>query len=458
MLPLQSLLNPAPPNGRVAGGRQETISPLPPPPCLGPDATAGFRPGVVDAHLALRRALPRSAGQALCNKTTRTTQGPVRFPPFEHLDEDTLREVTRYQVKALGQIQHCCEHIPYNSAKKDFFEKTGRESIEAFSYEFCVPGQSSTYKVMWDYNIGLVRMTPFFKCLGYAKMLDKNPGLREISPSITGGSVTAQGYWMPYQCARAVCATFCFEIAGALIPLFGPDFPAACRPPDSQMFGEMTISNRLIASATVEAKASRQAHGLDKAASAGNAGHGRSSQVWHPYLGPPLRCTAAWAPPPVHGSSAYAAHQVAPQAHFLMRSRPAPQQSSGIRLPPLDFGRRERQSFHDYSYRPQSRGAADISDGCDYKRPRADAEPLTGAASMCSHARSKAARLTWESALQPSSVGRVNKDVAAAYGLDTKPWPRRSPPRDCGPAAEVPQVAVLDDDTWAKMRHRANSF
>lgn len=23
---------------------------------------------------------------------------------------------------------------------------------------------------MWDYNIGLVRMTPFFKCLGYPKV------------------------------------------------------------------------------------------------------------------------------------------------------------------------------------------------------------------------------------------------------------------------------------------------
>ena len=58
-------------------------------------------------------------------------------------------------------------------------------------------------------------MTPFFKCLGYPKvtcvtatqqnsiadslqtkpsqMLDKNPGLRDITPSITGGSVSAQG-------------------------------------------------------------------------------------------------------------------------------------------------------------------------------------------------------------------------------------------------------------------------
>ncbi|KAJ6444453.1 APSES transcription factor Xbp1 [Purpureocillium lavendulum] len=126
------------------------------------------------------------------------TQGPVRYPPFEDVNDAAAQEIAKYQIGAFGHIQQCCEHIPYNSAKKDFFEKTGRESIEAFSYEFRVPGQQTAYKVMWDYNIGLVRMTPFFKSLGYAKtkpsqMLDKNPGLRDISPSITGGAVSAQG-------------------------------------------------------------------------------------------------------------------------------------------------------------------------------------------------------------------------------------------------------------------------
>lgn len=75
---------------------------------------------------------------------------------------------------------------------------------------------------MWDYNVGLVRMTPFFKCCNYpkvrlppmvlrpgshrkqptnlcfwqttpAKMLNMNPGLRDITHSITGGSIMAQG-------------------------------------------------------------------------------------------------------------------------------------------------------------------------------------------------------------------------------------------------------------------------
>lgn len=48
-----------------------------------------------------------------------------------------------------------------------------------FTYTFCIPdGEPGTaagwcgrpITVMWDYNIGLVRMTPLFRCLGYAKV------------------------------------------------------------------------------------------------------------------------------------------------------------------------------------------------------------------------------------------------------------------------------------------------
>lgn len=86
-----------------------------------------------------------------------------------------------------------------------------------FQYIFKVPGDDTEYTVMWDYNVGLVRMTPFFKCCKYskvtpfisvlsshdphsdqkqtmpAKMLNMNPGLRDITHSITGGSIMAQG-------------------------------------------------------------------------------------------------------------------------------------------------------------------------------------------------------------------------------------------------------------------------
>lgn len=39
-----------------------------------------------------------------------------------------------------------------------------------FQYRFKAPGDDSEYTVMWDYNVGLVRMTPFFKCCKYSKV------------------------------------------------------------------------------------------------------------------------------------------------------------------------------------------------------------------------------------------------------------------------------------------------
>jgi hypothetical protein len=57
-------------------------------------------------------------------------KGVINFQPFEKLDEDSLREVRNYQVFPLGKIQEYCRHIPYNSGKKNFFGKTGRESFE----------------------------------------------------------------------------------------------------------------------------------------------------------------------------------------------------------------------------------------------------------------------------------------------------------------------------------------
>ena len=62
---------------------------------------------------------------------------------------------------------------------------------------------------------------------------------------------------MPFKCARAVCATFCFPIAAALIPLFGPTFPSECRVPGSAGYRDMTIDPRIIEEAKRDAQASR---------------------------------------------------------------------------------------------------------------------------------------------------------------------------------------------------------
>lgn len=57
-------------------------------------------------------------------------KGRVLFPPFEDLDQDSLRAVRKYRVFPLGEIVKYPRHIPYNSEKKSFLEKTGRESFE----------------------------------------------------------------------------------------------------------------------------------------------------------------------------------------------------------------------------------------------------------------------------------------------------------------------------------------
>ncbi|KAL2196854.1 hypothetical protein P885DRAFT_11252, partial [Corynascus similis CBS 632.67] len=156
----------------------------------------------------------------------------VNFPPFEVLDEHSVREVRRFQVHPFGSIQQTCERIPYNTLTRT-----------AFHYDFKVPGDDTNYTVMWDYNT-----TP-------AKMLNLNPGLKDITYSITGGSIKAQGYWMPYSCARAVCATFCHKISGALIPLFGPRFPLECIPEKAPGYGRMVINPEIVERARKDAAA-----------------------------------------------------------------------------------------------------------------------------------------------------------------------------------------------------------
>ncbi|KAI1478459.1 hypothetical protein F4774DRAFT_168499 [Daldinia eschscholtzii] len=250
MLSLASLLNPAPPG--------PPINRFPPSPASSSSPTASIpdESDLLGEHIMAKHKIPKSAALPL---PTSRPKGVVNFPPFENLDEASLRQVRQFRVRPFGNIQDQSRHIPYNSTKKGFFEKTGRESFEVFQYTFKVPGDETEYTVMWDYNVGLVRMTPFFKCCKYpkttpAKMLNLNPGLKEITHSITGGSIMAQGYWMPYCSAKAVCATFCHNIAGALIPIFGPDFPSHCTPSEAPEYSRMTIDPAIVVQSTREAE------------------------------------------------------------------------------------------------------------------------------------------------------------------------------------------------------------
>ncbi|KAL3433927.1 hypothetical protein BDV09DRAFT_186264 [Aspergillus tetrazonus] len=186
-------------------------------------------------------------------------RGEVRYPPYEDRDGKFSCQHQDFRIHPLGNIADYPRHIPYNSDKKSFQERTGRESFEVFQYTFQLPGEEKQWTVMWDYNIGLVRTTHLFKCNDYskttpAKMLNQNPGLRDICHSITGGALAAQGYWMPYEAAKAVAATFCWKIRFALTPLFGDNFPDLCiHPDDRARFGRMVIDPGIVRIASEKA-------------------------------------------------------------------------------------------------------------------------------------------------------------------------------------------------------------
>jgi hypothetical protein len=69
---------------------------------------------------------------------------------------------------------------------------------------------------------------------------------------------------MPFEAAKAVAATFCWNIRYALTPVFGADFPTLCIQPGSDRFGEMVIDCSITQRCTEEARAYRS---LEKLAS-----------------------------------------------------------------------------------------------------------------------------------------------------------------------------------------------
>lgn len=75
---------------------------------------------------------------------------------------------------------------------------------------------------------------------------------------------------MPFACAKAVCATFCAPIAGALIPIFGPDFPSQCTSPDAPEHGRMQIDQMTIAESVREADMFRRMYANAASAAANN--------------------------------------------------------------------------------------------------------------------------------------------------------------------------------------------
>ncbi len=56
--------------------------------------------------------------------------GEVNYPPFEVQNKIIAAEYQKHEVKPISRISEYPKRIPYNSDKKSFQQKTGRDGFE----------------------------------------------------------------------------------------------------------------------------------------------------------------------------------------------------------------------------------------------------------------------------------------------------------------------------------------
>ena len=217
MISIASLLNPLPPS--LERRRDRSI-----PSSIGDTPEYSPQPGLPKK----KQKLAKDAAIFAKGKT----KGEVRYKPCEFQDEALAVEHRRFQIYPMGRISQYCRHIPYNSEKKSFLEKTGRESFEGsmksgsdhfpglirydhsvvFQYTFKVPGEEREYTIMWDYNIGLVRITPFFKCCKWSKV-----GSSTASPRIRHGDLPSTTRRPRLRCSITILVFVKYAIASPAV-------------------------------------------------------------------------------------------------------------------------------------------------------------------------------------------------------------------------------------------------
>ena len=60
-------------------------------------------------------------------------KGEINYPPYEGQDETIAAAYEEFDVKPVGQISEYPKRIPYNSEKKTFQQRTGRDGFEGTS-------------------------------------------------------------------------------------------------------------------------------------------------------------------------------------------------------------------------------------------------------------------------------------------------------------------------------------
>ncbi|PYH46962.1 putative APSES transcription factor Xbp1 [Aspergillus saccharolyticus JOP 1030-1] len=184
-------------------------------------------------------------------------QDQVKYPVHVDYDSKFSAFHAEFGMEPTQVIanRHC--HIPYDPKKRDFSQRTGRTGFDVFLYTFKVRDERTGLEqeereMMWDYKNGLVRTTHLFRCNRSfdktcpKRMLQSTPGLMPNAHNITGGNVIRQGYFVPWECARALATRFCWDVRYALTPIFGNDFPEDCLHPDHPDYRQWLIDPEIV--------------------------------------------------------------------------------------------------------------------------------------------------------------------------------------------------------------------
>ena len=66
-----------------------------------------------------------------------------------------------------------------------------------------------------------------------------------------------RGYWVPFEAAKAIAATFCYQIRYVLVPVFGPDFVSLCQICEDSSSLDLSVHSSIIQRCTETATVSQ---------------------------------------------------------------------------------------------------------------------------------------------------------------------------------------------------------
>ena len=106
-------------------------------------------------------------------RTKKSQYNMIFFSSIRWGTSRTTADTSRITVKRSLSWRKRVERVSKVRCPEDggvYLESLAEYGDAVFQYTFRMPGDDREYTVMWDYNIGLVRVTPFFKCCKYSKV------------------------------------------------------------------------------------------------------------------------------------------------------------------------------------------------------------------------------------------------------------------------------------------------